>query len=62
MKEIEFRDGAAALFPTLQGVARTWAFPSGWNMVCLFGRGENVRSGEQFHVTASSNGLMFRLQ
>ena len=62
VREIAFRDDAAALFPTLQGVARTWAFSADWNMMRLVGRGENIRSGDQFHVTATSHGLMFRLQ
>ena len=62
VREIAFRDGAAALFPTLQGASRTWAFPVGWNMVRLVGRGENVRSGEQFHVAASSHGISLRLK
>ena len=62
VREIAFRDGEAALFPTLQGAARAWSFPAGWNMVRLVGRGENIRSGEQFHVTATNHGLMFRLQ
>ena len=62
VKEIEFRDGAAALFPTLQGVARTWAFSADWNMMRLVGRGENIRSGEQFHVTATSHGISLRLK
>ena len=62
VREIAFRDGAAALFPTLQGTARTWAFPSGWKMVRLVGRGENVRSGEQFHVTVTSHGISLRLK
>ena len=42
--------------------ARTWAFPADWNIMRLVGRGENIRSGDQFHVTATSHGLMFRLQ
>lgn len=62
VREIAFLDDAAALFPTLQGAARVWSFPAGWNMVRLVGRGENIRSGEQFHVTATNHGLMFRLQ
>ena len=62
VREIAFLDDAAALFPTLQGASRTWAFPVGWNMVRLVGRGENVRSGEQFHVTATSNGITLRLK
>ena len=62
VRDIAFRDGAAALFPTLQGAARTWAFPADWNMMRLVGRGENIRSGDQFHVTATSHGLMFHLQ
>ena len=62
VREIAFRDGEEVLFPTLQGMARAWAFPAGWNMVRLVGRGENIRSGEQFHVTATNHGLMFRLQ
>ena len=62
VREIAFRDGVAALFPMLHGAARTWAFPVDWNMVRLVGRGENVRSGEQFHVTATNHGLMFHLQ
>lgn len=61
VREIGFRDGAAVLFPTLQGAARVWAFPDGWNMVRLVGRGENVRSGEMFHITATSHGLTLRL-
>ena len=62
VREIAFRDGEEVLFPTLQGRARAWAFPAGWNMVRLVGRGENIRSGEQFHVTATNHGLMFHLQ
>ena len=61
VREIAFRDGAADLFPMLHGAARTWAFPAGWNMVRLVGRGENFRSGEQFHVTATSHGISLRL-
>ena len=61
VREISFGDGPATLFPALQGAALGWTFPVGWNMVRLVGRGENVRSGEQFHVTATSHGLMFRL-
>ena len=62
VREIAFRDGAVALFPTLRGTARAWAFPAGWNMVRLVGRGENVRSGELFHVAATSHGIMLRLK
>ena len=62
VKEIAFSDGASDLFPTLQGAARAWAFLTVWNMVRLVGRGENVRSGEQFHVTAASHGLTLRLK
>ena len=62
VREISFGDGSATLFPDLQSSARFWMFPVRWNMVRLVGRGENVRSGEQFHVTATSHGLMFRLQ
>ncbi len=62
VREIAFRDGAAVLFPTLQGAARAWSFPAGWNMVRLVGRGENIRSGEQFHVTATSHGISLRLK
>jgi len=61
VREIAFCDGSATLFPALQGSALSWTFPIGWNMVRLVGRGENVRSGEQFHVTATCHGLMFRL-
>ena len=61
VREISFCDGPATLFPAIQGAALGWTFPVGWNMVRLVGRGENVRSGEQFHVTATSHGLMFRL-
>ena len=62
VRDIAFRDGAAALFPMLQGASRTWAFPAGWNMVRLVGRGDNVRSGDQFHVTATSHGITLRLK
>ena len=61
VREISFGDGPATLFPALQSAALGWTFPVEWNMVRLVGRGENVRSGEQFHVTATSHGLMFRL-
>ena len=61
VREISFGDGPATLLPAIQSAARSWAFPAAWNMVRLVGRGENVRSGEQFHVTATSHGLMFRL-
>ena len=62
VREIAFRDGVAALFPMLHGAARTWSFPVGWKMVRLVGRGENIRSGEQFYVTATSNGITLRLK
>ena len=62
VRDIAFRDGAAALFPMLQGASRTWAFPADWNMVRLVGRGDNVRSGDQFHVTATSHGITLRLK
>ena len=61
VREISFGDGPATLFPALQSAALGWTFPVEWNMVRLVGRGENVRSGEQFNVTATSHGLMFRL-
>ena len=61
VREISFGDGPATLFPALQSAALGWTFPVAWNMVRLLGRGENVRSGELFHVTATSHGLMFRL-
>ena len=61
VREISFGDGSATLLPAIQSAARSWAFPAAWNMVRLVGRGENVRSGEQFHVSATSHGLMFRL-
>ena len=62
VREIAFRDDAAELFPTLQSAVRAWAFPVGWNMVRLVGRGENIRSGEQFHVTATSHGITLQLK
>ena len=62
VREIAFRDGEATLFPTLQGAARAWAFPADWNMVRLVGRGENVRSGELFHVATTSHGITLRLK
>ena len=34
---------------------------AGWNMVRLVGRGENIRSGEHFHVMATSHGISLRL-
>ena len=61
VREISFGDGSATLFPALQSAARSWTFPVGWNMVRLVGRGENVRSDEQFHVSATCHGLMFHL-
>ena len=61
VREISFGDSSATLFPALQGTARSWTFPVAWNMIRLVGRGENVRYGEQFHVTATSHGFMFRL-
>ena len=54
--------GAAALFPMLHGTVRAWSFPVGLNTVRLVWRGENVRSGEYFHVTASSHGITLRLK
>ena len=61
VREISFGEGSATLFPALQSASRSWMFPVAWSMVRLVGRGENVRAGEQFHVSASSHGLMFRL-
>ncbi len=61
VREISFGDGPATLFPALQSAALGWTFPVAWNMVHLVGRGENVRSGEQFYISATSHGLMFRL-
>ena len=62
VREISFGGGSATLFPAIQSAMRGWTFPVRWNMVRLVGRGENVRHGEQFHVTVTSHGLMFRLQ
>lgn len=62
VKEIDFRDGATELFPSIATSAAPWSFPAGWDMVRLVGRGENVRSGESFHVAVSSFGLMLRLK
>ena len=61
VREISFGDGSTTLFPALQSAARSWTFPVAWNMVHLVGRGENVRAGEQFQVTTTSHGLIFRL-
>ena len=62
VREIALRDGSAVLFPALQGEARAWAFSAEWNMVRLVGRGENIRSGEQFHVKSTSHGVTIRLK
>ena len=62
VRKIAFRDGTAVLFSTLHGTARAWSFPAGWNMVRLVGRGDNVRSGEQFHVTVTNHGIALRLK
>ena len=61
VREISFGYGSATLFPTLQSAAQSWTFPVAWNVIRLVGRGENVRASEQFHVTTTSHGLMFRL-
>ena len=34
----------------------------GLSAVRLVGRGENIRSGEQFHVTATNHGITLRLK
>ena len=60
MREISFHDGASALFPALAASAKAWESPRDWNMVRLLGRGENVRTGERFHVVVTSRGLVFQ--
>ena len=62
VREIAFCDGEEALFPALSASAAEWSFPGGWNTVRLVGRGENVRSGERFQVTATCYGFVLRLQ
>ncbi|MBQ3342365.1 MAG: hypothetical protein IJG84_10750 [Kiritimatiellae bacterium] len=62
MRVASFYDGATALFPSLAAKVNAWAFPVEWNMVRLVGRGETVRAGESFHVTATAAGFAIRLQ
>ena len=57
-----FRDGVTPLFPTLATAAKSWSFPAAWNMVRLVGRGENIRSGERFYISATVPGFAIRLQ
>ena len=57
-----FRNGVASLFPALAAAAKLWSFPATWNMVRLVGRGENIRSGERFYISATVPGFAIRLQ
>ena len=57
-----FRDGVTPLFPALAAAAKSWSFPAAWNMVRLVGRGENIRSGERFYISATVPGFAIRLQ
>ena len=57
-----FRNGVTPLFPALAAAAKSWSFPAAWNMVRLVGRGENIRSGERFYISATVPGFAIRLQ
>ena len=57
-----FRNGVASLFPALAAAVKLWSFPATWNMVRLVGRGENIRSGERFYISATVPGFAIRLQ
>ena len=55
-------DGPTPIFPSLQTIARSWTFPDAWDMARLVGRGENIRTGERFFITATTHGFAIRLQ
>ena len=55
-------DGPTPIFPSLPTTARSWTFPEAWDMARLVGRGENIRAGERFSISATAPGLAIRLQ
>lgn len=55
-------DGPTPIFPSLPTTARSWTFPDAWDKVRLVGRGENIRTGERFFITATAQGFAIRLQ
>ena len=57
VRAISFADGTTPLFPRLADLDVAWSFPMEWNVVRIVGRGENVRTGDRFHVATSSHGI-----
>ena len=62
VKSAAFRDGTTPLFVPLAASVESWDFSAAWNMVRIVGRGENVRSGERFHISATVRGFAIRLR
>lgn len=62
VREVSFRDGSAPLFPEPAASAKSWGFPSAWNVARLAGRGENIRTGERFSISATIPGFAIRMQ
>ena len=61
-RTVTFHDGTTPLFPGFSATARSWEIPSDWDMVRLVGRGENIRTGERFSISAIAPGFAIRLE
>ena len=62
VRSMSFADGKTPLFPQLADPDVAWSFPAEWNVVRIVGRGENVRTGDRFHVATSSQGIAIHLR
>ena len=62
VRSAAFCDGTTPLFSTLPTSSKSWKFPASWNTARLVGRGDNVRIGERFHISAAPQGFAIRLQ
>ena len=61
VRSMSVRDGDTPLFSELADSMPVWTFPTEWNVARLVGRGENVRTGERFHITTSMHGFAVQL-
>ena len=62
VRSVAFCDDTTPLFNTLSISAKSWKFPAPWNTARLVGRGDNIRSGERFYMSATPQGFAIRLQ
>lgn len=62
VRSVAFCDDITPLFNTLSTSAKSWKFPASWNTARLVGRGDNIRTGERFYISATPQGFAIRLQ